>query len=194
VEVEDDMADIEARPQEHHSKAQHGEEQRAEELRQRYAEERSKRLRADGDAQYHELKGVYRDFDADPWVEPGFTRDPVVEETDVLIVGAGWGGMTTAAFLRKEGVHDFRIIEKAGDFGGTWYWNRYPGCMCDVESYCYIPLLEESGWMPKHKYSHASEIFEYCQHLARRYDMSRRRCSRPRSPTWSGTGWRTGGS
>jgi len=142
-----------------------------EELRERYEQERLARLRPDGDAQYRELAGVYRDFDADPWVEPGFVRDPIREDTDVLIVGAGFGGMTTAAFLRKHGVDRFRIIDKAGDFGGTWYWNRYPGCMCDVESYCYLPLLEESGYMPKHKYSHASEIFEYCQRLARTYDM-----------------------
>jgi cyclohexanone monooxygenase len=142
-----------------------------EELRERYEQERLARIRPEGDHQYRELAGVYRDFDADPWVEPGFVRDPIREDTDVLIVGAGFGGMTTAAFLRKHGVDSFRIIDKAGDFGGTWYWNRYPGCMCDVESYCYLPLLEESGYMPKHKYAHAAEIFGYCQRLAQTYDM-----------------------
>ncbi|MCB0995436.1 MAG: NAD(P)/FAD-dependent oxidoreductase, partial [Acidimicrobiales bacterium] len=141
----------------------------ADELREKYEEERLKRLRSEGNEQYVELK-QYKDFDADPYT-PLQPRDPMTIETEVLIVGAGWGGMTTAAFLRKNGVDDFRIIDKAGDFGGTWYWNRYPGCMCDVESYTYLPLLEETGYMPKRKYAHASEIFEYAQMLGRKYDM-----------------------
>ena len=141
------------------------------ELRERYRLERDKRFRADGNAQYKEFKGIYKDFDADPYVEPGFSRSPVIEETDVVIVGAGWGGLTSAAHLRKAGVNNFRIIDKAGDFGGTWYWNRYPGCMCDVEAYCYMPFLEETGYMPKRKYAHATEIFEYCQLLGRTFDL-----------------------
>jgi cyclohexanone monooxygenase len=141
----------------------------AEELRKKYEEERLKRVRAEGNAQYVELK-QYKDFDADPYT-PLIPREPLDIETDALIVGAGWGGMTAAAYLRKNGVDDFRIIDKAGDFGGTWYWNRYPGCMCDVESYCYLPLLEETGFMPTKKYAHASEIFEYAQLLGRKYDM-----------------------
>ena len=146
---------------------------RAEELRAKYQYERDKRIRThpDGNAQFLELKGPLADFDKDPYVEPGFTRLPVVEETDVVIVGAGFGGMMTAAHLFKNGVHNYRIIDKAGDFGGTWYWNRYPGCMCDVESYCYLPMLEETGYMPKRKYAHASEIFEYCQLLGRTFEM-----------------------
>ena len=140
-------------------------------LREKYRLERDKRLRNDGNAQFKELKGVLADFDKDPYVEPGFTRAPVVEETDVVITGAGFGGMMTAAHLFKNGVHNYRIIDKAGDFGGTWYWNRYPGCMCDVESYCYLPLLEETGYMPTRKYAHASEIFEYCQLLGRTFEM-----------------------
>lgn len=141
----------------------------AEALRAKYAAERAKRLRADGNAQYVGLREV-RDFDADPY-SPPLVREPMQVTTDVLIVGAGWGGMTTAAFLTKQGVQDFRIIDKAADFGGTWYWNRYPGCMCDVESYTYLPLLEETGYMPKRKYAHASEIFEYAQLLGRRFDL-----------------------
>ena len=80
-------------------------------------------------------------------------------------------GMSTAAYLTKQGVTYYRIIDKAGDFGGTWYWNRYPGCMCDVESYTYLPLLEEVGYMPTKKYAHAQEIFEYAQMLGRHFDM-----------------------
>ncbi len=141
----------------------------ADEIRRKYEEERLKRVRPEGNAQYVPLK-VYKDYDADPFT-PWTERPAQTVETDVLIVGAGWGGMATAAFLRKNGVNDFRIIDKAGDFGGTWYWNRYPGCMCDVESYTYLPLLEEVGYMPKRKYAHASEIFEYAQMLGRKYDM-----------------------
>ncbi|MCB1745400.1 MAG: NAD(P)-binding protein, partial [Gammaproteobacteria bacterium] len=94
------------------------------ELRERYEAERLKRLRTDGIHQYREPKGILKDFDADPFVEPGFTRDAVVTETDVVIVGAGFGGLTTAAFLRKNGIDDFYMIDYAGDVGGTWYWNR----------------------------------------------------------------------
>ena len=146
---------------------------RADELRAKYLYERDKRIntRPDGNGQFQELKGALADFDKDPYVEPGFTRPPVVEETDVVIVGAGFGGMMTAAHLFKHGVNNYRIIDKAGDFGGTWYWNRYPGCMCDVESYCYLPMLEETGYMPTRRYAHASEIFEYCQLLGRTFEM-----------------------
>src|SRR5690606_15316847 len=99
------------------------------------------------------------------------TRDPFVEYTDVVIVGGGFAGMLTAINLTKAGLRNFRIIEKAGDFGGTWYWNRYPGCMCDVESYTYLPLLEETGYMPTERYASATEIFEYCRLLGRQFDL-----------------------
>jgi cation diffusion facilitator CzcD-associated flavoprotein CzcO len=141
------------------------------ELREKYRIEREKRLRSDGVAQYKELKGDFAEFDRDPYVEPGFGRDPVVERTEVVIVGGGFAGMLTAIDLTRRGVRDFRIVEKAGDFGGTWYWNRYPGCMCDVESYTYLPLLEETGYMPTEKYASATEIFEYCRLLGRHFDL-----------------------
>jgi len=141
------------------------------ELRQRYRLEQQKRLRPEGMAQWRELKGEFEDLDRDPFVEPGFTRDPVVEEATVVVVGGGFAGMLTAIDLAKHGVTDFRIVEKAGDFGGTWYWNRYPGCMCDVESYTYLPLLEETGFMPSERYASATEIFEYSKHLARTFDL-----------------------
>jgi cation diffusion facilitator CzcD-associated flavoprotein CzcO len=86
-------------------------------------------------------------------------------------VGGGFAGMLTAIDLSKHGITDFRIVEKAGDFGGTWYWNRYPGCMCDVESYTYLPLLEETGFMPSERYASATEIFEYSKLLARTFDL-----------------------
>ena len=139
-----------------------------EELRQRYLQEQQKRLRPEGMAQWRELG---EELDRDPFVEPGFIRDPVVEETTVVIVGGGFAGMLTAIDLGKHGIHDVRIVEKAGDFGGTWYWNRYPGCMCDVESYVYLPLLEETGFMPSERYASATEIFGYCQLLGRTFDL-----------------------
>ena len=144
-----------------------------EEAREKYRIEREKRLRADGIRQYKELKGAYEEFDRDPYVEPGFTRDAVIEDVDVVIVGGGFGGMIEAANLTKAGITNFRIVEKAGDFGGTWYWNRYPNAACDVESYVYLPLLEDTGYMPTEKYAKAPEIFAYCQLLGRTFDMYR---------------------
>ncbi|MFN8027796.1 MAG: NAD(P)/FAD-dependent oxidoreductase [Acidimicrobiia bacterium] len=141
-----------------------------EEAREKYRIEREKRLRPDGINQYPDLSGKYADFDTDPYAEP-FEREPIVEELDTVIVGAGFGGMLAAANLRKMGQGSFRIIDKAGDFGGTWYWNRYPGCMCDVESYVYLPMLEETGFIPTQKYAQAYEIFEYCQLLGRTFDL-----------------------
>ena len=144
-----------------------------EETREKYRIEREKRLRTDGIRQYKELKGDYEEFDRDPYVEPGFTRDAIIEDVDVVIVGGGFGGMIEAANLTKAGITNFRIIEKAGDFGGTWYWNRYPNAACDVESYVYLPLLEDTGYMPTEKYAKAPEIFAYCQLLGRTFDMYR---------------------
>ncbi len=139
--------------------------------RERYQRERAKRLRPDGLAQYRDLAGDYAEFDRDPYVEPGFTRDPLVESPEVVVVGGGFAGMLTAINLKARGVERIRIVDKAGDFGGTWYWNRYPGCMCDVESYTYLPLLEETGYMPTEKYASATEIFAYCQLLGRHFDL-----------------------
>jgi cation diffusion facilitator CzcD-associated flavoprotein CzcO len=133
--------------------------------------EQQKRLRPEGMAQWRELKGEFEDLDRDPYVEPGFTREAVAEETTAVIVGGGFAGMLTAIDLTKHGITDFRIVEKAGDFGGTWYWNRYPGCMCDVESYTYLPLLEDTGFIPTERYASATEIYQYCQLLGRTFDL-----------------------
>lgn len=139
-------------------------------LREKYRTEQLKRLRPEGLRQYRELKGDYEEYDHDPFAEP-LTRDAVREETEVLIVGGGFAGMLTGIHLKEHGITSFRIVEKAGDFGGTWYWNRYPGCMCDVESYTYLPLLEETGYMPTEKYASAPEIFAYCQLMGRHFDL-----------------------
>ena len=129
-------------------------------LRRKYREERDKRLRVDGNDQYVEVTGEFAHYVEDPYVEP-ISREPLTDEVDVVVVGGGFGGLLVGARLREAGVEDIRIIEKGGDFGGTWYWNRYPGAMCDVESYIYLPLLEEIGYIPKEKYSHAPEILDH---------------------------------
>ena len=124
-------------------------------LRAKYREERDKRIRADGNEQYVEVKGDFSRYVDDPYVDPGFTREPLNETLEIVIVGGGFGGLLAGARLREAGVQDLRIVEKGGDFGGTWYWNRYPGAQCDIESYIYLPLLEETGYLPKEKYSFA---------------------------------------
>jgi len=147
-----------------------------ERLRARYREERDKRLRPDGNAQYLEPTGALARFQGDPWVEPGFTREPLADEVDVALVGGGFGGLLAGARLRQRGVDDLRVIEKGGDFGGTWYWNRYPGVACDIESYVYLPLLEELAYVPREKYSRGEEIFQHCRAIARKYDLYRGAC------------------
>ncbi len=145
-------------------------------LRQKYAEERTRRLRVDGNNQYQEIAGQHAHYNTDPYVEPGFTRPGLHEELDAVIIGGGFGGLLAAARLQKAGITNIRIIEKAGDFGGTWYWNRYPGAQCDIESYVYLPLLEETGYMPKEKYSFAPEIFEHAQRIGQHFNLYERAC------------------
>jgi len=156
-------------------------------LRQKYAEERTKRLRVDGNNQYQEITGKHEHYNTDPYVEPGFTRPALQEELDAVIIGGGFGGLLAAARLQKEGITNIRIIEKAGDFGGTWYWNRYPGAQCDIESYVYLPLLEETGYMPKEKYSFAPEIFEHAQRIGKHFNLYERACfqTQVREARWS---------
>ena len=135
----------------------------------RYDAEKAKRLREDGLAQYDSLAEHH--LDRDPWADPDFTRDPVTEEVEVVVLGGGFAGMLTAINLRKRGIDSFRLLEKGADFGGTWYWNRYPGCMCDVDATVYLPLLEETGYLPTEKYASASEIFGYCRTLAEHFGL-----------------------
>jgi len=121
------------------------------EMRRKYDFERDRRLRADGAKQYQDVRGGFEHYNEDPHITEKITRDPVKETVEVVILGDGFGGMYMSARLREMGIDDFRIIERAGDFGGTWDWNRYPGAQPDVESYIYLPLLEETGYMPKEK-------------------------------------------
>lgn len=139
-------------------------------LRYKYRTERDKRLRSDGNEQYTEVVGDFSNYVDDPYVEPD-DREPVFDHVTAAVIGGGFGGLLMAARLRKAGIGSLRMVEKGGDFGGTWYWNRYPGAMCDVESYCYLPLLEELDYVPKNKYSFAPEIFEHSKAIARHFHL-----------------------
>ena len=140
-------------------------------LHAKYMAERDRRVRPDAGEQYIEIKADFSRYIDDPYVEPGFTRAPVFDEVEFAIIGGGFGGLLMGARLREAGFESLRVVETAGDFGGTWYWNRYPGAMCDVESYCYLPLLEELGYIPKHKYSFAPEILEHSRRIARHFRL-----------------------
>lgn len=145
-------------------------------LRNKYDEERLKRLRPDGNSQYQEMKGDFSYFLDDPYVETPIIRAPLEDEVDVVIIGGGIGGLFAGARLREAGIEDIRVIEKASDFGGTWYWNRYPGAACDVEAYTYLPLLEELDYMPPRKYCDAPEILSHCSNVAKHYRLYDNAC------------------
>ena len=148
----------------------------AEFLHGKYIAERNKRLRAEGNEQYIEIKGSFAHYLADPYVESDLDRAPLTDEVEIAVIGGGFGGLLAGARLRQAGVEDVRIIEKGGDFGGTWYWNRYPGAACDVESYIYLPLLEEVGYLPVEKYSRAPEILAHSRAIGRHFDLYRNAC------------------
>src|SRR3546814_13565098 len=106
----------------------------------------------------------------DPYVDGALVRDAVDGTVEAFVSGGGFGGLLAAAELHKIGVTDIRIVEKAGDFGGTWYWNRYPGAQCDIESYIYMPLLEETGYVPTEKYAYEAELFEHARRIGQHYE------------------------
>src|SRR5689334_9057992 len=141
-------------------------------LKKKYDEERDKRraLRPEGLGQFRPMTGALEHYAEDPYT-PVEERDPMRAETDVVIIGGGFAGMLAAARLTKEGVDDFLMLERGGDFGGTWYWNRYPGAACDVESYIYLPLLEEVGYLPVEKYSRAPEILAHTRKIGEHFDL-----------------------
>ena len=145
-------------------------------LRDKYRQERAKRIRDDGNEQYVEVAGRFAHFVDDPYVEAGFQREPLTDDVEVVVIGGGFGGLLAGARLREAGVEDLRVIEKGGDFGGTWYWNRYPGAQCDIESYIYLPLLEEIGYIPKEKYSFAPEILAHARAIGRHYRLYDNAC------------------
>jgi cation diffusion facilitator CzcD-associated flavoprotein CzcO len=144
-------------------------------LREKYRAERDKRIREDANDQYVEVTGDYAAYLDDPYTEV-VDRAPLTDDVMVAIIGGGFAGLITGARLMQAGIDDIRIIEKGGDFGGTWYWNRYPGAQCDVESYVYLPLLEETSYVPSEKYVRAPEILEHCRRIARQFDLYERAC------------------
>ncbi|CZR60107.1 related to monooxigenase [Phialocephala subalpina] len=149
-------------------------------VEKRYGEERAKRLRPEGNEQYVDtsLSDKFRHFQEDPWAGTTAVKDVKSMFPDnrcqMLILGGGFGGLLYAVRMIEAGVRpeDLRIIDTAGGFGGTWYWNRYPGLMCDIESYCYLPLLEETGYMPKHRYAYGEEIRNYANLIAEKWNVA----------------------
>ncbi len=141
-----------------------------EELRAKYRAERDKRLRSDGNEQYVEPTGRFSHFIDDTWT-PRADREPLYCDVEVAVIGAGFAGLVTGARLKQAGVTDVRLIDGGGDVGGVWYWNRYPGAMCDTAAMIYLPLLEETGHMPSQKYTMAPEIFAHAQRIATTFDL-----------------------
>jgi cation diffusion facilitator CzcD-associated flavoprotein CzcO len=143
-----------------------------------------------------------RSLAEDPWVNHAALDNlqlPIHDGNQVkfLITGAGMGGITMAIKLIKAGftADQFLIVETAGGIGGTWYWNRYPGLHCklilsqkcqdshglmdllmvgDIESYCYVPFLEDTGYMPKQKYASGVEIRTYLEDLVKQFGLQDR--------------------
>ncbi|MEC9181177.1 MAG: NAD(P)/FAD-dependent oxidoreductase, partial [Actinomycetota bacterium] len=144
--------------------------ERRQELRERYLLERDKRLRADGNDQYIEPTGRFEGITNDPYT-PVVEREAVHDDVTVAIIGAGFSGLVTGAALEKVGVKNVRLLDAAGDVGGVWYWNRYPGAMCDTAAMIYLPLLEETGTVPSAKYVPAHEIFAHAQRIATTFGL-----------------------
>ena len=139
-------------------------------LRLKYRQERDKRLRDDGNDQYIQPIGQFSYLLEDPYT-PRVARDPLFDEVTVAVIGGGFSGLVTGARLKQAGINDVRIIEGGGDVGGAWYWNRYPGAMCDTAAMVYLPLLEETGHVPTQKYVLAPEIFGHAQRIATHFGL-----------------------
>ncbi|PSN68163.1 FAD/NAD(P)-binding domain-containing protein [Corynespora cassiicola Philippines] len=165
------------------------------EIKLKYEEEKQKRIRKDGGQQFIDLinSEQYHHLAEDPWVDHAAlnSEEPPIQDGGsygYLTLGAGYGGLIFAARLIDSGVpaKDIRMVDTAGGFGGTWYWNRYPGLMCDIESYSYMPLLEETGYMPKNRYAYGPELRQYAEKIASHYDLSKNALFRSRivKQTW----------
>lgn len=153
------------------------------ELTQKYGAEAAKRLRADGLNQFVRLKEAgserFRALAEDPWADHSSlnAKEPVKEgvKYKFLILGAGYGGLLYAVRLIEAGLasgpDDIRFVDAAGGFGGTWWWNRYPNLHCDIESYVYMPLLEETGYIPTSKYVSGPELLEHADRIATQWKL-----------------------
>jgi cyclohexanone monooxygenase len=140
-------------------------------MREKYRLEREKRVRVEGATQYLELKDDFAEFaETDPHT-PVTPRTPIDADIEVAVLGGGIAGLLAGAYLKKAGVDDVRVIEMAGDFGGVWYWNRFPGIQCDNDAYCYVPLLEELDFLPSKKFADGAEIFQHCQNIGKHFGL-----------------------
>ncbi|MFG2326889.1 flavin-containing monooxygenase [Streptomyces sp. NPDC048568] len=141
------------------------------ELRRRYRLERERRVRPDGARQYLAAEARFGYYAEDPYAGAATGREPLRDTVDVVVVGGGFGGILAGARLRQQGVRRIRVVEKGGDFGGTWYWNRYPGIHCDVESHVYLPMLDETGYVPEWKYAPGEEIRRHAVRTAEKFGL-----------------------
>ncbi len=94
---------------------------------------------------------------------------------DVIVVGAGFAGVYAVYKFRRLGF-SVRAFEAGGDVGGTWYWNRYPGCRCDIESIYYSYQFDDDlqqEWEWTERYASQPEILSYIRHVADRFDLRR---------------------
>lgn len=146
-------------------------------LRARYRAERDRRLRSDGLGQFVRIdRDHHHRYEEDPGEALDTARQPLTDTVEIAVIGAGFGGLLLGAELRKAGVEGVRFIDRAGDFGGVWYWNRYPGAACDTEAPIYLPMLEELGILPERKYAKGPEIYAHCRRIARTFGLYRDTC------------------
>lgn len=143
-------------------------------LKAKYSEERSKRMHPDSGRQYSLAKDSSNRLTEDLWRKSDAKRPLLQEDMDVLVVGGGMSGIMTATRLMQNGITDIRLIERGADFGGTWYWNQYPGAACDSESYIYMPFLDDTGYVPTEKYAGQLELQTYLKQLAHKFEITPR--------------------
>ena len=143
-------------------------------IKEKFAEERDLRLdyRPPGTDSYtSDLTGELAKYATDPYGHQVEERERLNDSVEVLFIGGGFSALLTSARLREKGVESIRIVERGADVGGTWYWNRYPGVACDVVAYDYLPLLDETGYVPSRHYAGGQEIYQYCKTIAERFDL-----------------------
>jgi cation diffusion facilitator CzcD-associated flavoprotein CzcO len=149
----------------------------AEALRLKYRAERDRRLRPEGLGQFVRIdREHHRRYAEDPRTAAPAHRKPLTDQVETAVIGTGFGGLLVGAELRKAGFQDIRFIDRSSDFGGVWYWNRYPGAACDTEAPIYLPMLEELGVLPRRKYAKGPEIFAHCRMIADKFDLYRDCC------------------
>lgn len=141
-------------------------------LKEKYRQQREIRLRPEGQKQYVRPDAEMHEADSeiDPHM-PVKARAPISEDIDALVLGGGWSGLLAGVNLKKAGVTNFRNLDHAGDFGGVWYWNRYPGIQCDNDAYCYLPMLEEMNYMPAKQFTDGYDIYDYIRSIADRFGL-----------------------